>query len=294
MQTQAALQMLIRADKALGFKHEAIHQAVGYGLDRLLRAQFPNGGFPQVWIGPVEAKPIVRAKFPDFDWRTEGKVRNYWDYYTLNDDIAGTVAATFIAAHQTYKHLMYKTALQKLGDFLILAQMPEPQPGWCQQYTYEMMPMWGRKFEPPAITGWESQDAMEALIRIAVYTGKKKYLEPLPRALAYYQKSLLPDGRVARFYELKSNKPLYMNKRYQLTYDDSDVPRHYGWKQPARFKQIEKQYQDAKNGDVAKTRGVSAEEVRKIIKALDGQGRWITKHDGSRLVGQPKFAEGFE
>lgn len=293
-QTPAALQMLIRADRTLNFKQESINEAVSYGLDALLKAQFPNGGFPQIWIGPVEAKPVLKAKFPDFDWKTEGKVRNYWDYYTLNDDVAGTVAATLIAAHRTYKDDKYKAALEKLGDFLILAQMPAPQPGWCQQYNYEMMPMWGRKFEPPAITGWESQDAMEALLDIAEYTGKKKYLEPLPRALAYYQKSLLPDGRIARFYEFKTNKALYMNKKYELTYDDSDLPAHYGWKQPARFKEIEKRYNDVKNGVVAKPIAVDAKEAGRIVKALDAQGRWITKHDGSRLVGQPKFAEGFE
>ena len=36
--------------------------------------------------------------------------------------------------------------------------------------------------------------------------------------------------------------------KYQLTYDDSAAPKHYGWKQPARFGEIEKAYQDARNG----------------------------------------------
>lgn len=293
-QTQAAIQMLIRADRVLGFKHPAIHEAATFGLIALLKAQFANGGFPQVWIGPVEAKPVLQAKYPDFAWRTEGKIRNYWDYYTLNDDVAGTVASTLITAHQTYKDTKYKAALERLGDFLILAQMPDPQPGWCQQYNYEMMPIWGRKFEPPAITGWESQDTMEALIQIANYTGEKKYLEPIPRALTYFQKSLLADGRVARYYEFKTNKAIYMDAKYQLTYDDSAAPSHYGWKQPARFKDIAKKYDDAKAGAIVKPRGVGVEEVRKIIKELDSQGRWITTHDGSRLVGQPKFAAGFQ
>ncbi len=293
-QTPAALQMLIRADRVLGFKHAAIHEAAIFGLTALLKAQFPNGGFPQIWIGPVEAKPVLKAKYPDFDWRTEGKVRNYWDYYTLNDDVAGNVASTLIAAHQTYKDAKYKAALEKLGDFVILAQMPDPQPGWCQQYNYDMMPIWARKFEPPAITGWESQDAMEALIQIANYTGDKKYLEPIPRALAYYQKLLLPDGRIARYYEFKTNKALYMNANYQLTYDDSAAPSHYGWKQPARFKEIAKKHEDAKAGIGAKAADLNLADVRRIIKDLDAQGRWITTHDGSRLVGQPKFAVGFQ
>ena len=91
-QTQAALQFLIRADLALHFKHADIHEAVAYGLDALLKAQFPNGAFPQGWLGPVEHKPVAKAKFPDYDWKTGGKIKNYWECYTLNDNLAGTVA----------------------------------------------------------------------------------------------------------------------------------------------------------------------------------------------------------
>src|SRR5262245_10754194 len=76
-QTQAALQMLVRADQALSFKHAAIHDAALYGLNALLKAQFPNGAFPQGWLNPVEPKPVVRARFPDYDWKTEGKVKDY-------------------------------------------------------------------------------------------------------------------------------------------------------------------------------------------------------------------------
>jgi PelA/Pel-15E family pectate lyase len=298
-QTQAALVMLMRADRAIDFKHKEIHEAVAYGLDRLLAAQFRSGGFPQVWQKAAEDFRAVPAKYPDYDWKTEGRVKNYWDFPTLNDGLAGTVAEVLIEAHQTYKDAKYKDALAKLGDFLVLAQMPDPQPGWCQQYSREMVPIWARKFEPAAITGWESQDAMRTLIKIARYTGEKKYLEPIPKALAYFNKSLLPDGRVPRFYELKTNKPLYMNARYELTYDDSATPDHYGWKQSAHFKEIEKEYEDAKAGRAPKAaRGLAAKEleadVRRIVNALDAEGRWVSTYGGERLVGQPKFAPGFK
>ena len=161
-------------DAALDFKHAAIHEAATYGLDALLKAQFANGAFPQVWTGPVGSKPVAKAKFPDYDWKTEGRVKNYWDYYTLNDNLAGTVADALIEAHQVTRTTKYKAALAKLGDFLILAQMPDPQPGWCQQYNDEMVPIWARKFEPPAITGWESQDVMETLIQIARLHGREE------------------------------------------------------------------------------------------------------------------------
>jgi len=296
-QTQAALAMLMLADRALGFKHAEIHEAARYGLDALLKAQFPNGAFPQVWQRPVEAHPVVKARYPDYDWKTEGRVKNYWDYYTLNDNLAGDVSNTLITAHQVYKDERYKAALKKLGDFLILAQMPDPQPGWCQQYNYEMFPIWGRKFEPPAITGWESQDAMETLVKIAAYTGDPKYLEPIPKALAYFKKNLLPNGQVARYYELKTNKPLYMDARYELTYDDTAVPSHYGWKQPARFAEIEKNYQAVKAGKelpVPPRRDADLEaEVRRIIADLNPEGQWVTVYEGERLVGQPRFERGF-
>jgi PelA/Pel-15E family pectate lyase len=293
-QTQSALRLLVRVDQALGFRHAGIHEAARYGLDALLKAQFPNGAFPQVWTGPVAARPVLQAKFPEYDWKTEGRVKEYWNHYTLNDGLAGSVADVLIEAHAVYKDVRYRAALEKLGDFLILAQMPAPQPGWCQQYNPEMAPIWARKFEPPAITGWESQDVLETLLRIARLTGNKKYLEPIPAALAYFKTCLLPDGRIPRYLELRTNRPLYMDAAYRLTYDDSAAPAHYGWKQEARFDRIEKACQDAKAGTpLPKPEPPAEDEVRKIVKELDAEGRWISMFAGEPLVGQPKFAAGF-
>ncbi len=294
-QTQAALVCLLRVDRALKSQNEPIREAAHFGLDALLAAQFPNGAFPQIWSKPAGKHPILKAKFPDVNWKTEGRVKNYWDYYTLNDGLAGTVLDVLLEAHAISGDARAKAAAAKLGDFLLAAQMPDPQPGWCQQYGYDMAPIWARKFEPPAISGWESQDAMDALIRIARFTGDSKYLEPVPKALAYFRKSLLPDGRVARFYELTTNKPLYMDAAYTLTYDDAAAPSHYGWKQPARFDAIEKRYEAAKRKEpiAEKRRTPSDDEVRKVLAALDVEGRWVSTYSGEKLVGQPKFAEGF-
>ena len=85
--------------------------------------------------------------------------------------------------------------------------MPAPQPGWAAAIRCEHASDVGRKFEPAAITGGESQGVMQTLLLLYRRNGDKKYLEPLPRALDYYRDSLLPDGRLARFYELKTNKP---------------------------------------------------------------------------------------
>ena len=295
--TQESIRFLSQLDKALEFKDEKVHAAAKIARDALLAAQFPCGAFPQVWTGPVAKQPVAKANYPDYEWRTEGKIKNYWDMYTLNDGLAGTVARTLLDLHAVYGEPRYLESLKRLGDFLILAQMPDPQPAWAQQYNYAMQPIWARRFEPPAVTGGESQDVLETLLTIYRATGDKKYLEPIPRALAYLKKSLLSDGRLARYYELKTNKPLYMTRRgdeYSLTYDDANLPDHYGWKVNSRLEAIERLYQQARQreGEAPTEPQPTADEVRQIIAALDDQGRWMSTYDGERLVGQPKFKPG--
>jgi len=298
-QSQSAIRLMIHADKALGFKHDRIHQSAQVALAALLDAQFPNGAFPQVWTGPVEEHPIVKASYPDYDWRTEGRIKNYWDMYTLNDNVAGYVAEALLDAHAIYGGERYLQALRKLGDFLLLAQMPEPQPAWAQQYNYEMKPIWARKFEPPAISGDETQEALETLMKIFRATGDRKYLEPIPRALKWLRRSRLPDGRLARYYELKSNRPLYMSRRgdtYSLTYDDSNQPSHYGWKTDCRLEELKKRYERLEVGDqptrLKQPARPTTQQVRKIIEQLDDQGRWVSMYRGERLVGQAKMPVG--
>ena len=126
--------------------------------------------------------------------------------------------------------------------------MPDPQPAWAQQYDRQMHPVWDRKFEPPAITGLESQDALETLLLLHRKTGDRKYLAPIPRALDYLKKSRLPDGRIARFYELKTNRPLYFTRDYQLTYDGDRVPTHYGFVFDSRLDTIEADYRRQRDG----------------------------------------------
>ena len=178
--------------------------------------------------------------------------------------------------------------------------MPDPQPGWAQQYDYEMKPIWARKFEPPAIAGDETQEAIETLLKIFSVTGDKRDLQPLDPALEYLHKSLLSDGQLARFYELRSNRPLYMVRRgavYSLTYDDTRVPGHYAWKIPSRLSQLTRRLQASREGDSSQQH-VGGEELQRqvlhVLNTFDSSGRWIDVYAGETLVGQPKFSKGFQ
>jgi len=235
---------------------------------------------------------VLKASYPDYDWRTEGRVKNYWDMYTLNDNVTGYVADTLIDAHKCYKDQRFLTALEKLGDFLLLAQMPEPQPGWAQQYSYEMKPIWARKFEPPGVSGDETQEVLDTLMKIARVTKNRKYLQPIPSAVAWLRRSMLPDGQLARYYELKTNRPLYMTRRgdqYTLTYDDSNLPTHYGWKTESQLEELGKRYAQLRPGKLPRnptsTRQL-VQQAKAAIATLDTQGRWLSTFDGQRMVGQ--------
>lgn len=301
-QTQSAIQLLVAVDRALNFRNLDIHEAAVTSLDALLAAQFPNGGFPQVWTGPVEPQPVLRATYPQYDWRTENRIKNYWDMYTLNDNVTGYVADTLITASRAYDDPRFVKALKDLGEFLIQAQMPLPQPGWAQQYDYAMRPIWARKFEPPAVSGDETQEVIETLIKIASETGDARYLEPIPKAIEWLERSRLPDGQLARYYELKTNRPLYMTRngdQYSLTYDDSRLPSHYGWKTPSRLDSLAQHDSECRRSLLTETspasdsdRKVDPRLVREIIQSLDDHNRWVSVFDGTPQIGQLKLPVG--
>lgn len=296
--TQAALRFLVRADRALGFKDATVHECVRYGLECLLKAQYPNGAWPQGWdrFPEPEQFPVKPAAFPESWLRVWPGSRQYWRFYTLNDEaLATTIQTLFETARLlgqptpgnelTNLASRCRAAAEKGGDFLLLAQMPEPQPAWAQQYDFEMHPTWARKFEPPAVTGGESQGVLRILLELYRQTGQAKYLEPVPRALDYLRRSRLPDGRLARFYELRTNRPLYFTRDYQLTYDDRDVPTHYGFKVDDRTEAIARDYARLKASALQPASSPSARparptapplaQVKAVLAALDSRGRWV-------------------
>jgi len=289
--TQSAVRFLMRLDKIFQFRDKKIHEAVTRALEAMLRAQFPNGGWYQWWDqypSPASAEdyPVKAAGYPETWSRTW---LNVWTgRYFLNDNVMMDMIATMLDAYDIYQDQKYLESALKAGDFLILAQMPEPQPAWAQQYDPNMHPVWDRKFEPPAITGGESQNVLETLMLLYQKTGKKKYLAPIPRAISYLRKSQLPNGRLARFYELKTNMPLYFTRDYKITYNSDDVPTHYSFIVESRLDSIETKYNlllKTEPTDKGKLSGKKTErlspklaaEVRKIIDSMDERGAWVQR-----------------
>ena len=282
-QTPAALRFLIRLDAAHAGRHAGVREGAEVALNGLLGAQFAGGGFPQVFDGPTtggEARPATLP--PGVGHDRPGK-KAYWELPTLNDGLAGQVVETLLLARDASADrdpglaARCDAAARRFGGFLILAQLPEPQPGWAQQYDDRMRPAWARAFEPPAVATGESQDVIAALLALHAGTGDDRFLTPIPAALDYLDRSALPDGRLPRFLELHTNRPLYMERtagRYRVTYDDSDLPGHYGWKIDSRVDALRARYARAAAGLPAEEPATdAAAAARRALDTPDADGR---------------------
>lgn len=281
--SQSALTFLMHTDIALGGGHAAIKEAVAYGLERFLEAQYPNGALPfrsDARIPDSLTKSAWRARFPESWSRTF--VPPSGEVYITNDQLMRDVVRMFLAAHQLYREPAYLAAARRAGEFLLSAQLPAPQAGWAQVYNSDLEPIWGRPFEPPAIASRETAGAVEALIELYQATGERRYLEGAASAHDWLEQSRLDDGQWARFYELDSNRPLYFDQDYKLSYEGDAMPNHYVFVSDFGIPAVLDRYRRVAAGTppdgkrVDKGRGGPDEgEVERIIGALDAEGRWV-------------------
>jgi len=285
--SQSSLEFLMLADRELKFQNTAIHEAAMFALDSFARAQYPNGAWPQQYTEFPDPKdfPVVKAKFPETWNRTYERI-SYSRFYTLNDNTICDLIELMLTAHAVYGDDRWLASAKQGGDFLLLAQLPEPQPGWAQQYNIDMEPAWARKFEPPAITGGESQGVMQTLLTLYDRTRDEKYLKPIPRALEYYRSLELDNGQLARFYEMGTDKPLYFTRQYELVYRDDDLPTHYGFKVGNKLDRLEREYRRLSERGPSQSFEISAprapgmsdslrQRASQVISALDKRGAWV-------------------
>lgn len=244
-----------------------LQEALQFGLERLLSSQTVNGAWPQQFSRPASGDgTILKASLPE-SWSRTWPDQPYSELATLNDGNLVRILDVLLRAYALSGEMRYLDSALRLGDFLLLAQLPAPQPGWAQQYNEAMQPAWARKFEPPALSSSESYGAIEALFKLWVATGDEKYRASIPAALAWLEKVRLPDGQWARFYELGTDRPLYCQAdTYEITYDDSNLPTHYGFKiESSLMSKI-----DRMRKDLARPR----EELQKSNSAPDSKERW--------------------
>lgn len=315
--TQSAIQFLLAvADAGKGSndpRDARIREARDYALQKLLEAQRPNGGWPQRWNGVrVDPRdyPVRPAAFPK-DYPREFPKVGYSGFYTLNDNTQRDCILTLLDAAKRLGRPELRAAAEWGGRFLILAQLPEPQPAWAQQYNPQFEPAWARAFEPPCVCSSESSGVMRMLIDLYLETGDEQFIEPLPRAIAWFKRSEISPGVWARMYELGTNRPIYGDRDGKIKYRFEELSAErqtgYSWKGAYGLPEVFSYYDEVKTlgraailknrkeaaataktlaGKAARAQALEP-RVRAVIDSLDPQGRWIG--DGRGKVNGPQI-----
>lgn len=192
------------------------------GLDWMLKAQYPSGGWPQFY-------PLLNG---------------YWDNVTYNDNAMPRVL-NFIAEILQYQDSIYnfipaeyfdrlETAREKGLEFILISQIEVngKLTAWCQQHdpvTYE--PRMGRAYEHPSIVSAESVSVVRYLMSLPEPSDEIKIA--ILSALEWFEISRLKDGRWARFYEMGTNVPIFSGRdsivRYFVNDIETERQNGYSW-----------------------------------------------------------------
>lgn len=264
-------------------------------LEGMLRAQYPNGAWPERYEGALRnpANHPVQAATLDNSWpkqwpaQTEGE---YVNFYTLNDRSQRDCMRTMLHAANKLGREDCLEAARRGGDFLLLAQFPKPSAGWAQQYDFAMRPAWGRVFEVPGVSSKETATALEALLDLWLETGDEKYLQPFDGALEWLETVQVAPNRWARVYELGTNRPIYGDMDGKIHASLATVSKErregYNWESDygipkfiAHYNAIRARGRDAWLEARKSPRPRSLSRLRPAaetaLAALDEQGRWL-------------------
>nr|AAW84077.1 pectate lyase [uncultured bacterium] len=213
----------------------ASREAVQRGLDYLLKAQYPNGGWPQYF-------PLRRGYHSHITYNDDAMV-NVLDL--LLDVSLGEEPFDFVDEDRRQRAA---TAVERGIECILRTQIrQEDQPtGWCAQYDPETLaPAWGRAYEPPSISGAETVGVARFLMRLE--SPSPEAVEAIEGAIAWLDtvgieelrlewftnsegkrdRRVVEDASVgtlwARFYELETNRPLFVDRDGVLRYDFAEL-----------------------------------------------------------------------
>jgi PelA/Pel-15E family pectate lyase len=210
-------------------------RAVEHSLDYLFEAQYPNGGFPQFY-------PLRAGYYSHITYNDDAMIEALT---ILRDTAEGRVPFRFVdevrrqqAAAATKKGIecILRTQVRQNGQLT----------AWCAQHDAKTLePTWARAYEPPSLSGGESVGIVRFLMEIdepspeiiAAVEGAVKWLQTVAMKGWRIDRILGEDGRTerrlvadpgapllwARFYELGTNRPVFLDRDSVFRYDYNEV-----------------------------------------------------------------------
>jgi hypothetical protein len=214
--------------------------ALDKSIEFVLKSQYPNGGWPQRY--PLK-KGYSTKGFPD-----------YTGFYTFNDDVIWENIHFLI---QCYVVLGEKQLLEPIHRGMDFYRKSQDKCGaWGQQLNMKMEVASARTYEPAAFLPKTTCENALLLLKFYQFTGDKQFLEGVPKAIAWLEKTALPKektegGRThSTFVEVKTNKPIYVHRKganvkygsYYIDYDDTNLLSHYYGKAHVELQELKEEY----------------------------------------------------
>ncbi len=259
-------------------------------LDFVLQAQYPSGGWPQRY--PLRYE-FAHDGLPD-----------YTSFYTLNDGAHQGYVELLVEAWQTLGDTRYLEAARRGADFIIAVQGPDGEAAWAEQYGMDMRPTAARTHEPTGYVTRESRDMLRVLQLFYALTGDQRYLTPIPRCLAWFDRvnreAIEFKRPPARYWQPGTNLPVYNVRTgafnaegYGLYKWTTEAPAGMEIRSAIDVAPVRTEYErvaalktaDARAAYVReyfsrRQQAPTAAEVAGIVGALDARGAWVT--DGIR------------
>lgn len=216
--------------------HESTYrESFDRGIDYLLAAQYPNGGWPQFW-------PLRKGYYSRITYNDNAMVR----VMTVLRDVAeGQAPYGFVSGSQREEAT---EAVRKGIDCILKTQVIQngQRTVWCAQHDeVTLKPAWARAYEPPSLSGGESVGVLRFLMSVenpsaeimAAIEGAAQWLSAAEMKGFRIERIRGGDGRTdrklisdpkasglwARFYELGTNRPLYLDRDSVFRYDFSEI-----------------------------------------------------------------------
>jgi PelA/Pel-15E family pectate lyase len=211
------------------------------GLQYVFNAQYPNGGFPQIY-------PLVGGYHDAITYNDNamGRVLEF-----LGDIATGQREFAFVAAEQRAE------AARRLAlgiSCVLKTQIVEPsgrRTVWCQQHDMlTLKPCAARNFEPIAASAAESTALMQLLMKRTVATAEvvaavddaAAWLEKVALRDVVWDRSSYPSKLVpkpgaellwARMYELETDRPVFGDRDRLIHYEVGEISperqKGYSW-----------------------------------------------------------------
>jgi PelA/Pel-15E family pectate lyase len=228
--TTTQLRFLAKAIAAVGHEDNPSYRAAfGRGLDYILAAQYPNGGWPQVW--PLE------GGYHDSITYNDGAMLHVLEL--LSDVAEAQEEFRFVSEP---KRALAAASLKRGLECILATQIVVNghRTVWCQQHdALTLQPTSARNYEMPSQTGGESAEVMMFLMQRA--NPSPEIIGSVKAAAAWFEKTQLHDvayrfsagtGRHlvaapgngplwARYYQIGTDRPIF-GDRDKTIHDDVD------------------------------------------------------------------------